>query len=60
MKKQTILRGKKLTNPLTTKELINATLLADDHKNDCKSGKHKFVACDEWEPTCIYCGKFQS
>ena len=30
------------------------------HKIDCKNGKHKFVPCDELEPTCIYCGKFQS
>lgn len=30
-----------------------------EHLEDCKNGKHHFVSCDEWEPTCIYCGKFQ-
>jgi len=23
----------------------------------CKSGKHKFVQCDEWGRTCSWCGK---
>jgi len=27
---------------------------------ECKQGRHNFVACDEWEPTCTHCGKFQS
>ena len=30
------------------------------HKIDCVEGWHNFVPCDEWEPTCLYCGKFQS
>ena len=30
------------------------------HKKDCAEGKHNFVPCDEWEPTCLYCGKFQT
>lgn len=33
-----------------------------DAKSECpdsKDGHHKFIHCDEWEPTCIYCGKFQ-
>ncbi len=25
----------------------------------CNSGQHHFVECDEWEPTCMFCGKFQ-
>ena len=25
----------------------------------CKQGQHRFVECDEWEPTCICCGKFK-
>lgn len=29
-------------------------------KELCQSGNHKFVPCDEFEPTCIRCGKFQS
>lgn len=24
----------------------------------CKEGNHKFVDCDDWEPTCIHCGQF--
>lgn len=31
----------------------------DVHREDCMNGKHHFVECDEWEPTCLYCGKFQ-
>lgn len=30
------------------------------HLDECKKGNHHFIACDEWEATCLYCGKFQS
>ncbi len=26
---------------------------------ECKQGRHNFVKCDEWEPTCSNCGKFK-
>jgi hypothetical protein len=25
----------------------------------CERGEHHFVECDEWERTCLYCGKFE-
>ena len=28
-------------------------------EEECKKGNHRFVECDEWQPTCIICGKFQ-
>ena len=30
------------------------------HLSDCKNGNHKFIECDEWERTCLYCGKFEN
>jgi len=29
------------------------------HLEDCKKGNHKFIDCDEWERTCIYCGEIE-
>ena len=31
----------------------------DKDEENCKKGKHRFVKCDEWEETCIICGKFK-
>ena len=28
-------------------------------KELCQKGEHNFVECDEWERTCLYCGKFE-
>ncbi len=29
------------------------------HKEKCEKGEHHFIECDEWERTCLYCGKFE-
>jgi hypothetical protein len=31
----------------------------EKHLKECKKGNHRFIPCDEFEPTCIHCGKFQ-
>jgi len=30
-----------------------------EQQQKCKRGEHHFVECDEWERTCLYCGKFE-
>lgn len=93
MEIETIIKGKKLKNALSTKSFIRTTLMEErwviysdayqkwhvvdtetdnndggifdyesdaQHFADCKNEKHNFVECDEWEKTCLYCGKFQN
>lgn len=44
----------------STMKMEDAILIKNRQEEACKNGNHRFVECDKWEPTCIFCGEFDS
>ena len=38
---------------------VRGNMEEENQEEKCKRGEHNFVECDDWEPTCSFCGKFE-